>query len=107
MNKKKSNNPLRIKRLKQEMDELNYINRVISEVISPFRERKQKVMLGIREKLLDEGIPPDATRIQVDDETLEIEWLIEKPPVPQGTPQTETEPAPKKPAAKKKARARK
>lgn len=112
MPKKKSNNVLRIQRLQQEMDELNYLNRVISEVLGPLRERKQRVTMGIREKLLDEGIPPDATRVQVDDETLEIEWFVdapEKAPVPpQDTPeQSKPATAKKKPSAKKKARARK
>ena len=98
MPKKKSINPLRIKRLRQEMDELNYINRVINDIVRPFRVRKERAVQAIREKLLDEGIPPDAAQVMVDDVTMEVTW--EMPVQPSASPADQNGSA-KKPAAKK------
>lgn len=98
---KKLLNPIRAQKLRVAMEELNYLDRVINEMVRPIGERKKATVAVIKEALLDEGIPPDATQLRVDDDkmeaTFQIEVADEEPPK---TPSLDD--ARKKAAAKKK-----
>jgi len=105
---KKSDNGPRLVRLENEMNELKFLDRMISEIMSPIRERKQQHAVRIRELLLDEGIAPDllarVASIEVDPAKCEVRYVM-KPEPPKGP---KLNPDPEKPsvAAKKKAAAK-
>jgi len=103
---KKSDNKLRLVRLRTTMDELNYLDRVIRELMAPLRERKLTASQTIQELLIDEGIDPTLMAqiegLEVDDDALEIRYKLKEVTTPPPTPDKTTPPK-KKAASKKKA----
>lgn len=79
-------NPLRVRRMRQAVEELNYVSRVLNDVIGPLRDRRTKVIEQLRELMIDEGVPLDAAELKIDDEKMTIEWVEAEKPQPAPSP---------------------